>query len=69
MIICFSCLDGSDQLKKWVELMLQDPAVKATIHSTDNHKAFYQSFISGKADYDYGLWAPQWQFGGNDYFW
>lgn len=55
MIICFSCLDGSDQLKKWVELMLQDSAVKATIHSTDTYKVFYKTYMDGKPDYDYGL--------------
>ncbi|KAM4730283.1 glutathione S-transferase omega-1-like [Anableps anableps] len=49
------CLDHTPELKKWTECMLKDPAVKATIHSTDHHKAFFSGYQDGKPDYDYGL--------------
>ncbi|XP_039478846.1 glutathione S-transferase omega-1-like [Oreochromis aureus] len=49
------CLDGTPELKMWTERMLEDPAVKATIHSIDAHKAFFKSYVEGKPDYDYGL--------------
>uniref|UniRef100_A0A3P9BNL0 Glutathione S-transferase omega n=1 Tax=Maylandia zebra TaxID=106582 RepID=A0A3P9BNL0_9CICH len=51
----FDCLDGTPEMKMWTERMLEDPAVKATIHSVDAHKAFFKSFVDGKPDYDYGL--------------
>jgi hypothetical protein len=35
--------------------MLEDPAVKETMHAPDTHIGFYTSYIAGKADYDYGL--------------
>ncbi|KAG5266514.1 hypothetical protein AALO_G00232950 [Alosa alosa] len=49
------CLDGNAEFKKWVQFMLQDPTVKATMFSTDIYKAFYKSYMDGKPDYDYGL--------------
>ncbi|KAL7383694.1 hypothetical protein ABVT39_016125 [Epinephelus coioides] len=49
------CLDGTPELKKWTERMLEDAAVKATMHSLDTYKAFYKTYIEGKPDYDYGL--------------
>lgn len=49
------CLDSTPELKKWTELMLEDPAVKASTHSTDTYKAFYKSYLDGKPDYDFGL--------------
>ncbi|XP_042080545.1 glutathione S-transferase omega-1-like isoform X2 [Haplochromis burtoni] len=49
------CLDGTPEMKMWTERMLEDPAVKATIHSIDAHKAFFKPFVDGKPDYDYGL--------------
>lgn len=49
------CLDGTPELKKWVEHMFEDPTVKDTMHSLDTHKAFYKTYITGKPDYDYGL--------------
>ncbi|XP_062375063.1 glutathione S-transferase omega-1-like [Sardina pilchardus] len=49
------CLDGTAEFKKWYQLMLQDPTVKATMFSTDTFKAFYKSYMDGKPDYDYGL--------------
>lgn len=51
----FSCLDNTPELTKWTERMLEDPAVKATIHSLDTYKAFYKSYADGKPQYDYGL--------------
>ena len=50
-----SFLDGTPELKKWAERMLEDPAVKETMHTLDTHMGFYKSYIAGKADYDYGL--------------
>ncbi|XP_030603854.1 glutathione S-transferase omega-1-like isoform X2 [Archocentrus centrarchus] len=49
------CLDSTPELKKWTELMLEDPAVKATIHSADAHKAFFKTFLDGNPNFDYGL--------------
>ncbi|XP_034754492.1 glutathione S-transferase omega-1-like [Etheostoma cragini] len=49
------CLDSTPELKKWTERMLDDMAVKATMHSVDNHKAFYKAYVEGKPNYDYGL--------------
>ncbi|XP_076142179.1 glutathione S-transferase omega-1-like [Alosa pseudoharengus] len=49
------CLDGNAEFKKWVQFMLRDPTVKATMFSTDTYKAFYKSYTDGKPDYDYGL--------------
>lgn len=40
---------------KWTERMWEDPAVKATMYSTDTYKAFYKTYVDGKPDYDYGL--------------
>lgn len=51
----FSCLDNTPELTKWTERMLEDPAVKAILHSSDAHRAFYKTYIDGKPDYDYGL--------------
>uniref|UniRef100_A0A667Y862 Glutathione S-transferase omega n=1 Tax=Myripristis murdjan TaxID=586833 RepID=A0A667Y862_9TELE len=49
------CLDETPELKKWTERMLEDPTVKATMHSMDTYKAFYKTYIEGKPNYDYGL--------------
>nr|XP_046257153.1 glutathione S-transferase omega-1-like [Scatophagus argus] len=49
------CLDGTPELKKWVERMSEDPVVKATLHSVDTYKAFYKTYVEGKPNYDYGL--------------
>lgn len=35
--------------------MFEDPAVKATKFSAEDHTAFYKSYAEGKPDYDYGL--------------
>uniref|UniRef100_A0A3Q3WD78 Glutathione S-transferase omega n=1 Tax=Mola mola TaxID=94237 RepID=A0A3Q3WD78_MOLML len=48
-------LNGTPELSKWTERMLEDPAVKATMHSVDTCKAFYKTYIEGKPNYDYGL--------------
>ncbi|XP_030604086.1 glutathione S-transferase omega-1-like [Archocentrus centrarchus] len=49
------CLDSTPELKKWTELMLEDPAVKATMYSADAHKAFFKTFVDGNPNFDYGL--------------
>ncbi|KAM4607662.1 glutathione S-transferase omega-1-like [Polymixia lowei] len=49
------CLDETPVLKKWTGHMLEDPTVKATMHSVDTYKAFYKTYIAGKPNYDYGL--------------
>ncbi|KAM9364259.1 glutathione S-transferase omega-1-like [Pholidichthys leucotaenia] len=49
------CLENTPELKKWMECMLEDPAVKATMISKDFQKAFHLSYLDGKPDYDYGL--------------
>lgn len=49
------CLDGVPELKKWTQRMQEDPAVKACMHDKDTFKGFYQSYVAGKPDYDYGL--------------
>ncbi|XP_069000683.1 glutathione S-transferase omega-1-like [Embiotoca jacksoni] len=48
-------LDNTPELKKWAERMSEDPAVRATMHSVDTHKAFYKTYVDGKPNYDYGL--------------
>ncbi|XP_034537907.1 glutathione S-transferase omega-1-like [Notolabrus celidotus] len=50
-----ACLDGTPELKKWTERMMEDPAVKASSHSADTYKAFYKSYGEGKPNYDLGL--------------
>ncbi|XP_006784058.1 glutathione S-transferase omega-1-like, partial [Neolamprologus brichardi] len=45
-------LDGTPELKKWTELMLQDSAVKALMFSPDAHKAFFKTFLDGNPDFD-----------------
>ncbi|XP_076829882.1 glutathione S-transferase omega-1-like [Brachyhypopomus gauderio] len=49
------CMDGNPELNKWVSCMLQDPAVKHIMHTPDDHKAFFDSFMAGNPNYDYGL--------------
>ncbi|KAM4730284.1 glutathione S-transferase omega-1-like [Anableps anableps] len=48
-------LDNTPELKKWRDRMLEDPAVKATIHSVESHKGFFKGYAVEKPDYDYGL--------------
>lgn len=50
-----SCIDSAPELKKWMDNMLEDPAVKAAMHSLDIHKGYLKSFAEGKVNYDYGL--------------
>ncbi|XP_054455757.1 glutathione S-transferase omega-1-like [Anoplopoma fimbria] len=49
------CLDGKPALKKWTELMFEDTAVKATMHSVETFNAYYKTFAEGKPNFDYGL--------------
>ncbi|CAN9499722.1 unnamed protein product [Ophioblennius macclurei] len=48
-------VDSTPELKKWIEHMMADPAVKASGFSADTYKAFYQTYISGTPNFDYGL--------------
>lgn len=50
-----SCLDGNAELDNWILRMQDDPAVKALMFSTDDHKAFFTSFMCGNPNYDHGL--------------
>jgi len=48
--------DKFPKLSKWVENMLQLPAVKAVYHETDRHEAFMKSYLAGGTpEYDLGL--------------
>ncbi|XP_067278547.1 glutathione S-transferase omega-2 [Pseudorasbora parva] len=49
------CLDNTPELRKWIERMLEDPVVKATMFSTEDHKVFFNSYMDGKPNYDHGL--------------
>ncbi|KAM9477238.1 glutathione S-transferase omega-1-like [Clarias gariepinus] len=49
------CLDGKPELNNWISRMQEDPAVKALMFSPADHKAFFNSFLEGHANYDYGL--------------
>jgi len=55
MLELLPCLDGSPELKKWRERMLEDATVKANMHSVDTYQGFYKTYMEGKPDYDYGL--------------
>lgn len=48
-------IDGAPELKKWIDCMSEDPAVKATAYSIDAYNAFYKGYIEGNPDFDYGL--------------
>ncbi|XP_042624251.1 glutathione S-transferase omega-1-like [Cyprinus carpio] len=49
------CLANTPELRKWIECMLEDPVVKATMFSTEDHKVFFNSYMDGKPNYDHGL--------------
>ncbi|KPP64823.1 glutathione S-transferase omega 1-like [Scleropages formosus] len=49
------CLDGASQLQQWMQDMMDDPVIKATMFDSETHKAFLQSFCDGKPNYDLGL--------------
>ncbi|KAL4625032.1 glutathione S-transferase omega-1 [Arapaima gigas] len=49
------CLDGAPQLQQWMQNMLEDPIIKATMFDGKTHKAFLQSYFDGKPDYDLAL--------------
>lgn len=42
---------------EWKDLMKQDPAVKVSILSGENHYEFYKSYVSGKPDFDLSFWS------------
>ncbi|XP_066535120.1 glutathione S-transferase omega-1-like [Hoplias malabaricus] len=48
-------LDGTPELKNWISLVKEDPAVKDLMFNADTHKAFFSSFFAGSPNYDYGL--------------
>ncbi|XP_051504631.1 glutathione S-transferase omega-1-like [Myxocyprinus asiaticus] len=49
------CLENTPELRLWIERMLKDPSVKATMFSTDDHKVFFDTYMDGKPNFDYGL--------------
>ncbi|XP_028810756.1 glutathione S-transferase omega-1-like [Denticeps clupeoides] len=49
------CITHCPDLKKWIVNMLDDPTVKALLFSTEDHKFFFKSYVSGKPNYDFGL--------------
>ncbi|XP_007252319.1 glutathione S-transferase omega-1 [Astyanax mexicanus] len=48
-------LDGTAELKNWTLRMQEDPTVKAIMFKPEDHKVFFDSFMAGKPNYDYGL--------------
>ncbi|TRY99574.1 hypothetical protein DNTS_032884 [Danionella cerebrum] len=48
-------LADTPELKKWVEQMFDDPAVKATMFNSEVHKVFFDSYMDGKPNYDFDL--------------
>ncbi|KAM3606728.1 uncharacterized protein V6R79_022173 [Siganus canaliculatus] len=50
-----NCLNSTPELKRWKAQMLEDSAVKATMHSVETFKAYYQTYFEGKPNFDYGL--------------
>lgn len=50
-----SLIEDTPELRKWIECMSEDPAVKATTHSMDTYKGFQKSYVDGNPDFDYGL--------------
>jgi len=42
-------------LSKWIERMFEDPVVKATMFSTEDHKVFFDSYMDGNPNFDHGL--------------
>uniref|UniRef100_A0A671NKJ8 Glutathione-dependent dehydroascorbate reductase n=1 Tax=Sinocyclocheilus anshuiensis TaxID=1608454 RepID=A0A671NKJ8_9TELE len=49
------CLANTPELRKWIECMFEDPVVKATMFSTEDHKVFFNSYMDGNPNYDHGL--------------
>ncbi|XP_053162418.1 glutathione S-transferase omega-1 isoform X2 [Hemicordylus capensis] len=50
------CLDHTQALKRWVEAMKLDPAVKATITDTQTYKGYLELYLKNSHDAcDYGL--------------
>uniref|UniRef100_A0A671NSM2 Glutathione-dependent dehydroascorbate reductase n=1 Tax=Sinocyclocheilus anshuiensis TaxID=1608454 RepID=A0A671NSM2_9TELE len=50
-----NCLANTPELRKWIECMFEDPVVKATMFSTEDHKVFFNSYMDGNPNYDHGL--------------
>ncbi|KAA0717955.1 Glutathione S-transferase omega-1 [Triplophysa tibetana] len=49
------CLDHTPELKLWIERMYENPSVKATMFSNEDHKVFFDSYMEGKPKFDHGL--------------
>ncbi|XP_055026460.1 glutathione S-transferase omega-1 [Misgurnus anguillicaudatus] len=49
------CLEATPELRKWIELMFENPSVKATMFSSEVHRVFFDSYMEGKPNFDYGL--------------
>ncbi|XP_072533096.1 glutathione S-transferase omega-1-like [Salminus brasiliensis] len=48
-------LDGVTELKNWTLHIQEDPTVKAIMFNPATHKAFFDSYLAGNPNYDYGL--------------
>ncbi|KAM8852555.1 glutathione S-transferase omega-1-like [Synchiropus picturatus] len=48
-------LEDTPRLRKWIECMKKDPAVKEVMHPDGYLEGFVNSWLSGNANYDYGL--------------
>ncbi|KAM9804150.1 glutathione S-transferase omega-1-like [Neosynchiropus ocellatus] len=48
-------LEATPQLRKWIECMKKDPAVKEVMHPDGYLDGFVNSWLSGNPNYDYGL--------------
>lgn len=46
-------VDAHPNLTNWINLMQNEPAVKETALSTENHLKFYEGYRNGQADYDF----------------
>ncbi|XP_028411102.1 glutathione S-transferase omega-1-like [Dendronephthya gigantea] len=46
-------VDTHPNLTNWVNLMQNEPAVKETALSTENHLKFYEGYKNGQPDYDF----------------
>lgn len=51
----FSCLEGNEELKNWIVRIQEDPAVKALKFDAESHKVFFDLYMAGNPNFDYGL--------------
>ena len=45
--------EDNPKLLSWQQEMMEDPAVKATLISTENHMKFAKTYMQGEPDYDF----------------